>query len=761
MKIIFYIINKIPRIQFATTTLMLFSNVGLYLFLLELSYILYNGAISPMLSIYVFAITMLCTLIFGVFVSAILKICSSLDNQMPLGFALSHVSAIFCAFPQAFVTAHMMRSFEQNVLISITVFMAVIIFVSVVIYRLCLNNWSFFIASSCSAFFCIHTMHSDTALSRVSQEHIDIFFLYLHAMPFISLMLTAYLVLVFRYCRSRISSKVFSILSLIASIVLFYGVLKKLNIDSPEITRFVQFALFVMTIYGVTRIQIIRKKVIALTLWGIAIIIAIYFAAFGKIDIGLPWIMSNKTVFSAAVVKELNLYENYFSNIPLMLKKHPSYREGKNTLKLVNEWNRKNASSVDNKNMSVLLITIDALRFDVLGKNHPNQRSYTPNLDKLYKKSVYFNNAYAQGGWTSISVPSFIWSRYPRFIRFAPLWEDDKLGLHMENVAPKGRKIKKRFQTPIDETSDNIAKILNNNNYTTYAINNDGGTSYFHPDLGFSKWFRNILYPKHIREKEETPARRKMHLDEVTANSTIQVINSSDDKKPFFIWTHLYAPHASYDPPKGYGIPFEDYKGEVYFSDMMVGRILKALRASKKDKNTMVIIHGDHGESIGQHHGISSHGRTLYDDAIKVPLLISIPKQKNPKAIETPVGLIDVAPTVLDFLGISIPKSMHGITLRSVIEGTQTTFNRHPVYLETWAWSLKNKYRLNLTGVVYKNHKLVKDVIAKTHAMYDLKRDPSEKQNLLLESEKNSASLFLELGGYLEGWSDINIKQKN
>ncbi len=752
------VINTIPRIQFVTTTLMLFSNFGLYLFLLELFYSVYNGSITLVIPLYFYAIAMFCALILGVIVSVFLTICSGLDKRFPLRFALSHVPAILCSFPQAFVTAHMMRSIGQSTFISIVVFAATIVLVSVIIYKLCLNNWSFLLASACSAFFCVYTMHSDTALARVSQNRIDIFFLYLHVMPLISLMLTAYFFLVFRYCRVRTSSKAFSILSLVASVVLLYGVLKRLNIDSPEVMRFVQFVSLVIIAYGVTRIQIVRKKIIALVLWAIAIFIVLFLAVFGKIDVGLMWVLSNKTVFSASVVKEFSLYKKYFYNTQLMLRAQPSYIEGKNTLNLAQKWNQKNDSSANNENMSVLLITIDALRYDTLGKNHPSEKTYTPNMDKLYKKSTYFENAYVQGGWTSISLPSLIWSKYPRFIRFSPLWEDNRLALHTENIAPKGRKIKKRFQTPLNEPEANIAKILNDNNYATYAVNNDGETSYFNPSLGFSKWFTNILYPKDIRDRYEKSAQKRMHLDEVATNSTIEVIESSDNQ-PFFIWTHLFAPHAPYVPPNDYGIPFDGYKGEVYFADMMVGRILEALEKTKRDQNTIVVINGDHGESINEHHGILNHGKSLYDDAVKVPLLFYIPPKNTPRTIETEVGLVDIAPTILDILGIPIPKSMHGITLRPVIESKGTTFDRHPVYLETWAWNLKNEYRLNIVGVVYKKHKLVKDVLNKTYQMYDLKRDPMEKQNLLLDQRKNSLSLFLQLGGYLEGWSSIKQRK--
>ena len=94
---------------------------------------------------------------------------------------------------------------------------------------------------------------------------------------------------------------------------------------------------------------------------------------------------------------------------------------------------------------------------------------------------------------------------------------------------------------------------------------------------------------------------------------------------PFLLWTHLYDPHWPYDPPEPYrSRHFDPYVGEIAFADAQIGRLLDHLRERGLLEQTLVLVAGDHGESLGEH-GEEKHGIFVYDNVLRVPLIIRVP----------------------------------------------------------------------------------------------------------------------------------------
>jgi arylsulfatase A-like enzyme len=421
-------------------------------------------------------------------------------------------------------------------------------------------------------------------------------------------------------------------------------------------------------------------------------------------------------------------------------------------LEAANRWNAASCRTGGSPH-SVLLITVDALRYDAVQYSGRAQEDWAPNINRFAPRCHRFHWTYAQGGWTSISLPALLWSKYPRLIDFVPLYEDSGKGLHWGNQAPSGLWIEKRFQSPIREPDPNLAQLLSEQGIRTVAILNDESTGYFAPGLGFARHFDDIPYPKRVRDRRSDPRRREANLDEVTADITIEQLSAMGDEQ-FFIWTHFFSPHGAYEPPEGYDIPFERYYGEVYFADMQVGRVLEQLARVERDRNTIVVISADHGESFWEHNN-NTHGKELYDHAMRVPLLLCVP-DTEPKEINTPVGLIDIAPTLLDYLGVPIPNTIHGFSLRPLIEGEPRRRQRPPVFLQTWQNEPKSLEReIDRIAVVHGRHKLLLDLRWNVYSLFDLYADPREKRNLLEVPSPGSDEKFLKLGGYLLGWRDI------
>ena len=124
------------------------------------------------------------------------------------------------------------------------------------------------------------------------------------------------------------------------------------------------------------------------------------------------------------------------------------------------------------------------------------------------------------------------------------------------------------------------------------------------------------------------------------------------DARPFFAWVHLYDAHAPYAPPAPYA---QTYDGEIEYVDAQVARLLAAIDRTR----TIVVIVGDHGESLGEH-GEVTHGLLLYESTLHVPLIIAAPSLR-PRVVREPVSTVDVAPTVADLAGLKFPGKIDGV----------------------------------------------------------------------------------------------------
>jgi choline-sulfatase len=144
---------------------------------------------------------------------------------------------------------------------------------------------------------------------------------------------------------------------------------------------------------------------------------------------------------------------------------------------------------------------------------------------------------------------------------------------------------------------------------------------------------------------------------------------------PFFVWIHLYDPHAPYDPPREFiratnpesrvPSPEQRYEGEIRYADAQIARVFEWLNAHAMRDRTLVVVAGDHGEGLGEH-GERTHGMLLYDATLRVPLVVSAPGTAAARRDE-PVSLADIAPTIVHAAGVEVPSAMKG---RDLLGGT-------------------------------------------------------------------------------------------
>jgi tetratricopeptide (TPR) repeat protein len=209
----------------------------------------------------------------------------------------------------------------------------------------------------------------------------------------------------------------------------------------------------------------------------------------------------------------------------------------------------------------------------------------------------------------------------------------------------------------------------------------------------------------------------------------------------FFLWVHFYDPHAPYDPPEPYRHTYskDPYSGEIAYTDEQLGRILDWIDQAGLSSRTLIVVTGDHGESLGEH-GEMTHGVFLYDSTLHVPLIMAGPDVPVHKVIEDQVRSIDIMPTALDFVHLSPGSEAQGVSLWPLFrEGHHVHSNF--AYLETLfprtylGWSELRALRTDSWKMISAPHP----------ELYNLEKDPHETDNLFLRDPRDAEILRKKL----------------
>lgn len=354
----------------------------------------------------------------------------------------------------------------------------------------------------------------------------------------------------------------------------------------------------------------------------------------------------------------------------------------------------------------VVVLTVDALRYDRIKVDMPF-------LTRLSKESINFEHAYSHGASTYWSVASMMTSKLPSRL---------KMG---------------RDQTPTgDQTL--LAEVLQRGGWRTTLFANV--TIFFVRGLSQGFQHRDKNYAtSHYTVHGEKPGSK--HLTDGMLKK-LSIWKKGGNQQPVFLWGHYYDPHDPYFPIAGHPAEgsddFSRYRAIVRSVDAQIERFVAGLKKLGMWDNTILIITSDHGEEFGEHGG-RFHGKTMYEEMTRVPLLMRVPNLK-PRAIETPVGQIDIAPTLLGLLGLTIPAEFQGTNHAvSLLKGAE--IEAKPVVMEVLPDS---NYGGHIIGVRDGRQKVMYHVRSHLLERYDLIEDPLEKENLG-PSTKGSARLVLDL----------------
>jgi arylsulfatase A-like enzyme/Tfp pilus assembly protein PilF len=363
--------------------------------------------------------------------------------------------------------------------------------------------------------------------------------------------------------------------------------------------------------------------------------------------------------------------------------------------------------------INLLLISVDTLRPDHLG-SYGYRTAGTPSIDWLARQGVTFEDALC-------SVPLTLPSHASMLTGLSPL--------------SHGIRDNANFKLADDFVT--LAEVLRANQYSTgAAVGAFILDRRFGLNQGFASYDDDLSRGSHPSEFSY-PERS---ADLVTA-SAIGWLKTA--REPFFLFVHYYDPHAPYEPPQKFREPFSGspYDGEIAFADQEIGRLLIYFRDKHLLERTLIAFVSDHGEGLGDH-GEQTHGLLLYEATLKVPFIIRVPEKlrlagKNiaGKRISQTVRLTDLFPTMLELLGLKQVGEVDGRSLVPLILGKGLP----PVvsYFETL--SSYFAYRWSpLRGVRFNQWKFI---LAPANELYDLRDDPRENKNLVVENKPKAEEL--------------------
>jgi arylsulfatase A-like enzyme len=390
---------------------------------------------------------------------------------------------------------------------------------------------------------------------------------------------------------------------------------------------------------------------------------------------------------------------------------------------------------------NVLLIGIDTLRADHLGcYGYP--RPTSPRIDALCEEAVVFETAISQSPWTLPAFASIFTGVIPSSHRAG---EGKVAAISLLTQA------RARF-TALHPSRETLATRLRRAGWRTASFVSN---SFVGPDFGLTRGFQDFVET----ETSDTVVKAALAWLEQHA------------RERFFLFLHIIDPHQPYSPPRADAAPFIDpayngplglsypatllggaqteadrrrvidlYDGEVRFVDRLVGRVLDALGRLGVKEQTLIVVTSDHGEGLFEH-GHLGHGQTLYDELLHVPLIVRFPGRTPKGRVSAQVRTLDIAPTVLDAIGITPPSHLDGVSLMPLARGDGG--GDLLAFAEYLASGVEQK------ALRERDRKLVFTPSTREKLFFDLRADPDESRSIAPERREIVNELTSRLEEYL------------
>ena len=344
--------------------------------------------------------------------------------------------------------------------------------------------------------------------------------------------------------------------------------------------------------------------------------------------------------------------------------------------------------------VNVLLVTIDTIRpdrFSCYSRKHLE----TPQIQKLADRGMVFNRAFAHN-------PTTLPSHVNILVGMTPLYH----GVHDNS----------KFVLADGFTS--LAEHLKREGYSTGAFI---GAFPLDSRFGLAQGFD--VYDDTYPSKAKSAFGFTERKSEAVIQAALDWLRKQESR--WFCWIHLWDPHAPYSPPEPFKSKYSSnpYSGEVAYVDHSLRKLFDYLDNNDLSDDTLVVLTGDHGESLGEH-GEMTHGYFAYNSTLWIPLIITGPGIK-PGRSDDYVCHVDIFPTICEFLRIEKPSFLQGVSLYPLNNGQ--SLKDRPIYFESFH-AFYNRGWAPIRGFIEKKHKFIDSPIAE---FYRLEDDFDERQNIV------------------------------
>ena len=427
-----------------------------------------------------------------------------------------------------------------------------------------------------------------------------------------------------------------------------------------------------------------------------------------------------------------------------------------------------------------MIVVMDCVTADSLSCYGYDKKT-TPNIDKIAKSSLLFENAISASSWTLASTASL----------FTGKWVSHHLACDQHQF--------------LDSKHKTLSEYLSENGYKTASFSDScyvnertglsRGFEYFY-DISFKNFpvkFKFIKLLKLLLQLRKRISKKGFKYTDthLQMQQVRDWISKNKKKQPFFIYIHNDETHYPYYPRKRFLKKFAKisqrtiehtiqdrekilgetgvfektdfellktlYNGELAYLDNNLGKLFNFMKKKGLLDNTILIITSDHGSNFGEH-DLYGHSFCLYDSVIRIPLILYYPKLYSPKKIKQQVQNIDILPTLLDILEINGENSVNGNSINNLRNGDyfrNFAISEHALQnislfeknVKKPRKNLKEKYHNTLHAFRTDKYKYIWSSNYK-HELYNLLKDPDEKSNLIHKLPDVSAKLDKKLFKY-------------
>ena len=394
---------------------------------------------------------------------------------------------------------------------------------------------------------------------------------------------------------------------------------------------------------------------------------------------------------------------------------------------------------------NIVIVSMDTTRADHLSV-YGYERDTSPSLRALADEGMRFEQAYSPSATTAPSHASL-------FTSLAPI---------AHGVAKNGWPLEDEFET--------LAEILTREGYETaavvssYVLSERFGFSqgFGHFDADFSQ--ADVLEGERLWEGEVVEGKFYGRADDTTRRALDWLDTRESPQSPFFLFVHYFDPHNPYIPPSDFSPPFLPgprealklnrtiffYDAILAFTDDQIGKLIAGLGHRGLEGDTFVVVTGDHGEGLMEH-GHMFHGVHIYEEGVRVPLILRWPGQIPPGVVlPGPVTLTDIAPTILGLVGAAAWQGAHGQNIAPILRGVGGLQSERPIHLYRRPYEggevVEGVYAEGEKfGLRRGRWKLIEGPDEGTLELFDLEADPGERTNLVEQQPEVSARLRAEI----------------